>query len=320
MHIFLFPVYTGGHGNTVNLQAFLPGILVKKYLLLTFLLLAAILCCTAVGAYAGSYPDLAGKNVHLAAADSPAMDTTFHLPLLGRQDARNYSLPVLAVILGLVDGFNPCAMWVLVYLISLIMSLKDRKKIWFLVGSFVAASGILYFLFMTAWLNAFLFIGYLRPLTLLIGLFALWTGIRNIREFIVTRGVVACKVIDGKTKKKTMNRIQLLVSSPLTLASIFGIIVLAFAVNSIEFLCSAGIPAIFTHVLAISAGSSLQYYAYILLYVFFFMLDDLVIFSSAVFAVNSSLGEKYAGYCKAVGGIIMVVLGVLLTFFPDMLR
>ncbi|MCK9294233.1 MAG: hypothetical protein M0P70_04055 [Desulfobulbaceae bacterium] len=304
----------------------------KKQPLLLSLLLAAVLLCSEIEAHAVLAADLSGANSPLtasapgfadkrqAAVGGPAMDTTFHIPLLGDRDAGSYSLPVLGAILGLVDGFNPCAMWVLVYLISLIMGLNDRKKIWLLVGSFLMASGVLYFLFMTAWLNAFLFIGYLRPLTLLIGLFALWTGIKNIREFIVTRGAVACKVTDGAAKQKTMGRIRQLVASPLTLASIFGIIALAFAVNSIEFLCSAGIPAIFTHVLAISAKSSLQYYAYILLYVFFFMLDDLLIFTSAVFAVNSSCGEKYTRHCKALGGIIMVVLGVLLTFFPDMLR
>jgi len=246
------------------------------------------------------------------------MDTSFHIPFLGDKNATDYSLPVLAIILGLVDGFNPCAMWVLVYLISLIMSIDDRRKIWFLVGSFLLASGILYFLFMTAWLNAFLLIGYIRPLTILIGLFALWTGIRNIREFIVNKGAAVCKITDGETKKKTMNKIEQLVASPLTLASIFG--VLAFAVNSIEFLCSAGIPAIYTHVLAISTANPVEYYCYILLYVFFFMLDDLFIFGSAVFAVNSSLGEKYSSHCKAIGGVIMVILGVLLTFFPEMLR
>jgi hypothetical protein len=265
------------------------------------------------------FPALLGI-IPAAAATLPAMDTTFHIPFVGDRDASRYSLPALAVILGLVDGFNPCAMWVLVYLISLIMSLNDGKKIWLLVGSFVAASGVLYFLFMTAWLNVFLLLGYLRPLTVLIGLFALWTGIGNIREFIVTRGVVACKVTDGATKKKTMTRIEQLVASPLTIATIFGIIVLAFAVNSIEFLCSAGIPAIFTHVLALSAADAIHYYAYILLYVFFFMLDDLLIFGSAVFAVSSSLGEKYAGFCKVIGGSIMLALGVLLTFFPDLLR
>ena len=94
----------------------------------------------------------------------------FELPFLGRTDLTAISIPVLAIVLGLIDGFNPCAMWVLVYLISLILSVNDRKKIWLIVGSFVFASGVLYFLFMTAWLNAFLLIGYFRPLTIIIGL------------------------------------------------------------------------------------------------------------------------------------------------------
>ncbi|GAI51516.1 unnamed protein product, partial [marine sediment metagenome] len=78
------------------------------------------------------------------------------LPIIGKLRLSDYSLPSLAVILGLVDGFNPCALWVLAYLISLVITLKDKGKIWLLVGSFVFASGVLYFLFMTAWLNAFL--------------------------------------------------------------------------------------------------------------------------------------------------------------------
>lgn len=290
----------------------------KKRPLLLGLLLLFIFLFGFIAGSSGFSPALA--NDQASPVSQAEMDTSFHIPFLGDKNAADYSLPVLAVILGLVDGFNPCAMWVLVYLISLIMSIDDHRKIWFLVGSFLLASGILYFLFMTAWLNAFLLIGYIRPLTILIGLFALWTGIRNIREFIVNKGAVVCKMTDGKTKKKTMNKIEQLVASPLTIASIFGMIVLAFAVNSIEFLCSAGIPAIYTHVLAISTANPVEYYCYILLYVFFFMLDDLFIFGSAVFAVNSSLGEKYSSHCKAIGGVIMVILGVLLTFFPEMLR
>jgi hypothetical protein len=119
---------------------------------------------------------------------------TLRLPLIGEIRLADYSLLTLAVIIGLVDGFNPCAMWVLVYLISLIVSLDDRKKIWFLVGTFVLSSGVLYFLFMTAWLNVFLFMGYLRSLTLIIGLFALGAGILNIREFLQAKGELVCKI------------------------------------------------------------------------------------------------------------------------------
>ncbi len=241
------------------------------------------------------------------------------LPIIGTIKLSDYSLPSLAVILGLVDGFNPCALWVLAYLISLVITLKDKRKIWLLVGSFVFASGVLYFLFMTAWLNAFLLIGYFRPVTIVIGLVALGAGVLNVREFIKTKGAIVCEVGDEESRKKTMTRIEKVVLSPLTLATIAGIVVLAFVVNSIEFLCSAALPAIFTHVLSLSNLSTLRYYAYILLYDFFFMLTALIIFGSAAFAMTSSLGDRFAKYCRPLGGTILLVLGVLLLFAPHLL-
>jgi len=192
------------------------------------------------------------------------------LPLIGEIVLGDYSLPALAVILGLVDGFNPCAMWVLVYLISLIATLRDRKRIWLIVGSFVLASGVLYFLFMTAWLNAFLLLGYVRPVTTVIGLVALGGGILQVREVIETKGAIVCQVTGEESRQKTMTRIQKIVSSPITLGTIAGIVVLAFMVNSIEFVCSAAIPAVFTRVLSLASLTTFQYYGYILLYVLFF--------------------------------------------------
>jgi len=241
------------------------------------------------------------------------------LPVIGTIRLSDYSLLSLAVILGLVDGFNPCALWVLAYLISLVITLKDKRKIWLIVGSFVFASGVLYFLFMTAWLNAFLLIGYFRPVTIVIGLVALGAGILNVREFVKTKGAIVCEVGDEESRKKTMTRIEKVVLSPVTLATIAGIVVLAFVVNSIEFLCSAALPAIFTHVLSLSNLSTLRYYAYILLYDFFFMLTALIIFGSAAFAMTSSLGDRFAKYCRPLGGTILLILGVLLLFAPRLL-
>ena len=237
---------------------------------------------------------------------------TIVLPLIGEIVLADYSLPALAVILGLVDGFNPCAMWVLVYLISLVATLKDRKRIWLIVGSFVLASGILYFLFMTAWLNLFLFIGYVKAVTIVIGLVALGGGILQVREVIETKGAIVCEVTDEESRKKTMGRVQEIVSSPLTWGILVGIIVLAFTVNMVEFVCSAAIPAVFTRVLSLAGLTTFQYYGYILLYVLFFMLDDLVIFATAAFAFTSSLGNRYTKYSRPVGATIMIILGLLL--------
>jgi hypothetical protein len=242
------------------------------------------------------------------------------LPLIGEIALADYSLPALAVILGLVDGFNPCALWVLLYLISLVMTLRDRRRIWLIVGSFVLASGVLYFLFMTAWLNVFLLIGYIRPVTIVIGLVALGGGILQIREVIKTKGEIVCEVTSQESREKTMARMQRIVSSPITLGTIVGIIALAFAVNAIEFVCSAAVPAVFTQVLSLASLTTFQYYGYILLYVFFFMLNNLVIFGAAAFALTSNLGVRYAKYARPVGAAILIILGALLLFAPGLLR
>ena len=234
------------------------------------------------------------------------------LPFIGEIDPADYSLPALAVILGIVDGFNPCAMWVLVYLISLVAILKDRKRIWLIVGSFVLASGILYFLFMTAWLKAFLLLGYVKPVTVVIGLVALGGGALQVREVIKTKGAVVCEVTDEESRKKTMTKVQKIVSSPLTWGILGGIVALAFTVNLVEFVCSAAVPAVFTRVLSLANLTTFQYYGYILLYVFFFMLDDLVIFGTAAFALTSRLGDRYAKYSRPVGATILIILGLLL--------
>ena len=242
------------------------------------------------------------------------------LPIFGEIIPAEYSLPALAVILGLVDGFNPCALWVLIYLISLVATLRDKRKIWLIVGSFVLASGVIYFLLMTAWLNVFLLIGYVRPVTIVIGLVALGGGILQIRELIKAKGEIVCEVTSEESRQKTMSKMQKIVSSPVSFATILGIIALAFAVNSIEFVCSAALPAVFTHVLALSNLTTFQYYGYILLYIFFFMLDNLIIFGSAALAMTSSLGVKYAKYARPVGAAILIILGALLLFAPSWLH
>jgi len=246
-------------------------------------------------------------------------DEGIDLPVFGRIVFSEHSLAALAVILGLVDGFNPCALWVLIYLISLVATLRDKKKIWLIVGSFVLASGVIYFLLMTAWLNLFLFIGFVRPVTVVIGLVALGGGILQLKEFIQARGEIVCEVTSAESRAKTMGKMERIVSSPITIATVLGIIALAFAVNSIEFVCSAAIPMVFTQVLALSDLSNLQYYGYILLYVFFFILDNLIIFGSAALAMTSNLGVKYAKYARPIGAVILILLGVLLLFAPDLL-
>jgi hypothetical protein len=245
-----------------------------------------------------------------AAAPPDVKAPRIRLPIFGEIDPSSYSLLGLTVVMALADGFNPCAMWVLVYLISLIAGLKEREKIWWLVGTFVLASGVLYFLFMTAWLNTFLIIGYIRPLTQLMALTAIGFGASHLYELAWNRGAVECEIGDVEQRQRTMSHIRDIVAAPVGLTSLVLIAGLAFAINAVEFLCSAALPAIYTHTLALMDLSAFAYYGYITLYVLVFMLDDLVIFGLAAFAIQKFIDTRYAAISRGAGGVTLLGLGL----------
>ncbi|PIZ00716.1 hypothetical protein COY61_01780 [bacterium (Candidatus Gribaldobacteria) CG_4_10_14_0_8_um_filter_33_9] len=243
------------------------------------------------------------------------------IPFYGIVDLSKMSLLVLTITLGALDGLNPCAMWVLLLLIALAINTRSRKKIWLIGGTFILASGIVYFLILSAWLNLFLAIGYVNLTRFLIGIFALSAGVWQIKNFITYRPGV-CKIVGMKSglEKKIKEKTEKIVGFSTGFAMIGGLILLALGVNLIEFFCSAGLPAIYTRILALNQISSLSYYLYLLLYTFIFMLDDLIIFSLAAITLSKiGFTEKYNYWSTLIGGLLMFILGILLIFNPQLL-
>jgi len=250
---------------------------------------------------------------------------TIALPILGEINTSQVSLPILTIVLGALDGFNPCAMWVLLFLIALLINVRSKKKMYLIGGAFILASGVVYYLILAAWLNLFLAISYVNLTRVFIGIFALAVGVWQIASFCKYQPGT-CQIMEGKggfqekirgfIKKRT----EKLVGSPLTLGILGGIVVLALAVNLVEFFCSAGLPAIFTRVLSLNQISTVAYYFYLLLYTFVFMLDDLIVFLLATFALSKiSLTEKYNYWATLIGGVLILTLGILLIFKPEIL-
>lgn len=245
-----------------------------------------------------------------------------HVPILGGVDAKNVSLPVLTLILGLLDGFNPCAMWVLLFLISLLLGMKDKKRMWWLGSLFILTSGISYFIFMAAWLQLILFIGLVSIIRWIIGLVAIGVGGVSIRDYWKNRKVdgVVCKVSKNTGAKRTFNKIKDIVHRKSIWWAIAGIMILGFSVNLVELACSAGFPALFTQILAINDIPSWERYAYMFGYILFYMFDDMVVFGIAMKTMSLADGNnKYAKYANLVSGVLMVLLGLLLIFKPTWL-
>ena len=261
-------------------------------------------------------------NDAVCALDVPCEEESsvrFTLPIFGTLDSANFSLPALSIILGFVDGFNPCAMWVLIFLISVLLGMNDRNRMWLLGSVFIFASSLVYFLFMAAWLNFFLFIGLVAAVRIVIGLLSLGVGTYNLKEFATEKEAV-CKVTNSSKRRKIFDRIKEVIHKKSLILAMVGIIALAFAVNLVELICSAGLPAIYTQILTLSDLPTWKYYSYILVYIFFFMLDDLVVFFIAMKTLQlTGLTTKYTRASKLIGGIIMLVLGLLLLLKPQWL-
>lgn len=249
----------------------------------------------------------------------PPLPETVRIPLFGEIALKNLSLPALTVVLGAIDGFNPCAMWVLVLLIGLLMGMKDTVRMWVYGGVFLLTSAAVYFLFLSAWLNAFLFLGALPAIRIVVGVFALGAGAWYIAEFWRNPDA-ACKVTTPGSRQRITDRMRAAVAEPSFLAAILAIMALAIAVNMIELLCSAGIPAVYTHLLAMSGLSSAAHYGYLLLYTLIFLLDDVLVFAVAMITLRQAgLIGTYARYSHLVGGVVLFAVGALLLLRPELL-
>lgn len=243
------------------------------------------------------------------------------IPIFGEIDISKMSLPALTITLGALDGLNPCAMWVLLFLITLLINIRSRKRMWLVGGTFILTSGIIYYLILIAWLNLFLAISYVNLTRILIGIFALGVGVLQIKNFITYHPGV-CKVLGWRSNLETRLKEQAekIVALPLTLTMILGLIILALGVNLIEFFCSAGLPAIYTQILALNPLGNISYYLYLLLYTSIFILDDLIIFFLAIITLNKiGFTDKYNYWATLIGGLLIFILGVLLIFKPRLL-
>ena len=254
--------------------------------------------------------------------DSDQTDENVTVPVLGKINAKKVSLPILAVVLGFVDGFNPCAMWILIFLITMLFNMKDRKKMWILGLTFILTSGIVYLMFMLAWLNLATFISKIAFIRLLIAVIALVVGLINVYKYIdaLKKKDEGCDVVDKKDRKKIMEKIISITHEKKFIIALLGVMVLAASVNIIELMCSIGIPLLFTQILAMNNLSTFGYMIYMFIYIFFFLIDDIVIFVISMVTLKvTGLSTKYTKYSHLVGGIIMLIIGLLLIIKPELL-
>ena len=239
--------------------------------------------------------------------------------LFGTLSVSRLGLPLFTLALGLLDGFNPCAMWVLLFLLSLLVHLHDRKRMALVAGTFVLVSGVVYYAFMAAWLNVFLLVGISTFLRWALGGVALAIGAVNIKDSLSPERGFSLS-IPASAKPGLHARMRAVLGANTLLPSLTGVAALAVVVNFVELLCTAGLPAIYTAVLTQQGLSPLAHYAYLALYTLGYIADDTVMVAMAVVALSShKLSERAGRWLKLLSGAVMLALGGAMILRPEWL-
>ncbi len=242
------------------------------------------------------------------------------IPLLGSLDAGNTSLPMLTLVIAGMDSFNPCAFFVLLSLLGLLVHAQSRNKMMLVGGVFVFFSGFIYFLFMAAWLNLFLVMGNVAIITGIAGGVSLLIAAVNIKDFFLFKQGVSLSIPDS-AKPRLFDRMRRLLRSTSLFSILAGTTALAVMANSYELLCTAGFPMVFTRILTLHKLTTASYYLYLAFYNIIYIVPLLIIVLMFTLTLGSKKMSEWQGRTlKLVSGMMMLGLGGVLLVKPALLN
>jgi hypothetical protein len=240
--------------------------------------------------------------------------------LFGQLRVSELGLPAFTLAVGLVDGFNPCAMWVLMFLLSLLVNLRSRRRILAIAGVFVVVSGAVYYAFMAAWLNVLLIVGLSRTLQIALGLVAVGIGGVHIKDFFAF-GRGPTLGVPESAKPGIYARVRRVVQAEDMAGALVAVSLVALVVNLVELLCTAGLPALYTQILVLHELSRIEHHGYLLLYNLAYVADDALMLGIVVYTLERhKLQERHGRYLKLLSGFVISALGVLMLVAPERLH
>jgi len=244
-----------------------------------------------------------------------------HIPLIGPVDLDQQSLLVSSAIIGFVDGFNPCSLWVLSVLLAITLHSGSRAKTLVVGLTFLITTTIIYSLFIAGVFTIFSYVGYLKWIQVLIGLLALVFGLVNLKDYFWYKEGVSFTISD-KHKPRLYENMRSTVTTPRSLVSlIISTAALAVGVSLIEFACTAGFPVIWSNLMISNNVTTMTFIALLAVYMLIYLIDELFVFGTAVVTMKASkIEEKHGRILKLISGAVILTLSLVMLINPDLMN
>lgn len=251
---------------------------------------------------------------------TPLAPDVLDAPILGPLSASKLGLPLFTVLVGLVDGFNPCAMWALLYILALLVNLQSRVRMLAIGGTFVLVGGVLYYAFMAAWLEFFLLVGFSRAIQAALGTVAVFVGLFNVKDFFLFQRGLSLSIPES-ARQPLYARMRRVLSAENLAGALIAVGVLSAMVNLVELLCTAGLPAVYTQILSAHELPRWSHHAYLGLYTAAYVFDDSLVLAVATVTLSRRRLQQRGGrWLKLLSGVVMLALGMALLLKPEWLR
>ncbi|MFP4117445.1 MAG: thioredoxin [Candidatus Woesearchaeota archaeon] len=238
------------------------------------------------------------------------------VPFVGEVDLNETPFIVTTFLIAFIDGFNPCSLWLLTFLLGILVLTKSRKKMIIVGISFLLTTAIVYGAFIAGLFNVFSYTRFIEQIKWFVGALALIFAIVNIKDYFWYKKGISFTISD-KHKPKLFKKMRRIMHPDQSLPSMVGAtIALALGVTLVELPCTAGFPMIWSGMAAELSLPTINFLALLGLYLLIYLSVEIVILTTVVITMAKiDFGESHGRILKLISGIIMLVLGVGFVFF-----
>jgi glutaredoxin len=243
------------------------------------------------------------------------------IPFFGRVDVSSMPIYSSTMLIAFADGFNPCSLWLISFLMGIVLYTGSRKKV-FIVGiTFLLVTAAAYGVFLVGALNVFSYIGQIFWIRLLVGVIAVVFAAVNIKDYFWYKKGLSFTISDSH-KPGLIKKIRGIMHPNKSLLGMVGAtILLALGVVLVELPCTAGFPITWSNLVAQSGVDGSEYGLLVTIYMLIYLAIEIIIFSTIILTMKvSKFQEKQGRILKLVGGCIMLLLGISMIFLPALME
>ena len=252
-------------------------------------------------------------------ATSPGQSVS--LPLFGEVNLALQPLLLSTALIALVDGFNPCSLWVLTLLLGLVLHSGSRGRIALVGITFLTTTALIYGAFIAGIFSVLSYVLYLNWVQWLVAAFALLFGVVNIKDYFWCKSGLSFTIADSH-KPGIYKSIRGLLDQRLGgLGLMLATIIMASGIALVELPCTAGFPVVWSGIIAEHNVTGLAFVGLLALYLLIYLAIELVVFATALFTLRMKrLEEGHGRVLKLIGGAVMVALALVLVLDPELMN